>query len=367
MATKAASKTTTKKSTAKKTAEVKTEKVSSKKTTALTEEKVKGMIEDAISPFKSGLDSILEMLKEQKKTVTVEEDYPVPEEESEVEIPEPPLHEPPEIPDEEPAEEKKPSEPLEEKETVEVSSRTLSGVILEQGVPWNMFLVGMLMSAVITAIFTAMYFLHQSLKLSPLEIKVPTELEYNEVSRIDTGIEGKAVVYTIGEEDQPLVWNFNDGLLYVKPQREGSYSLLITIASGRQVYSGCIKFESCVGAGDNRYARLTQDIITAIEDTIPEKERSFCKEIGENYKEVAQAKPETLNSFGEMVRDKNRTTLGFDSLEAKLEDESNWFNLLKNGGPVSDLILQYAGTNPSKETLSRIALAISKGFSAIKY
>lgn len=351
---------TTKKETAKKVA---TTKTASKKTTtksALTEAKVKGMIEDAISPFKSSLDNILDCLSRLQE--------PAPEPEPE-EIPEPPLPDLPSVPDEEPEESDggKSGEPLVEKETVEVSNRTLSGVILEQGVPWNMFLVTILMSVVITAIFTAMYFLHRSLKLSPLEIKVPTELEYNEVSRIETGIEGKAAVYTVGEENQPLTWKFDDGWLYVKPQKEGSYSLLVTIASGRQVYSGCIKFESCVNAGDSRYAKLTQSVITAVELNIPESERSFCKEIGENYKAVAQAKPESLNSFGELVRDKNRTTLGFNSMDAKLDDESNWFNLLKNGGPISDLILQYAGTNPSKETLSRIALAISKGFSSVKY
>lgn len=357
---KTTKKTETKKPTAKATA--KTTKTSSKTAKPeLTEAKVKGMIEDSIKPINDGIDALREMVRlmTESALATSKEDT-VPDE-----VPEPPLPDLPPVPDEEPVEESNDESPvpLEEKTTVEVSSRSLGGVILEQGVPWNMFLVSIVMSLVLGAIFASMYFLNQAIQISPLEIVVPEELEYQETSHIDTGLPGKASVYAV-EDGRPFSWGFKNGVLSIKPQAEGSYSLLVTIASGRQVRTGYIKFESLVGAGDNRYRELTEEVTEAVKQTIPENERSFCKEVGDNYKEVAAAKPDTLDSFGAMIRDKNRDTLGFNSEPAKLEDESNWFKLLCKGGPISDIILRYAGVNPSKETLAKISLAISKGFYA---
>lgn len=325
----------------------------------LTEEKVQDMIESAFRPIHEGLDKVMQMLNT-KKELSPEPEVPD-------EIPEPPLPDLPPVPDDEPVEEKESDSPVpfEDKPTVEVSPRSLGGVILEQGVPWNMFLVSVLMAAVLGAIFASMYFLNQAIQLSPLEIQVPEELEYQETSKIDTGLTGKAMIYSI-EDSRPFSWDFRQGSLLIKPQAEGTYSLMVTIASGRKVQTGYIKFESLTGAGDNRYKTLTDEVVAAIEATIPENERSFCEEIGNNYKLVADSKPETLELFGEAVRYKNRATLGFDSTEQKLANEANWQNLLKNGGPISDLILRYAGVNPSKETLAKISLAISRGFCAVK-
>lgn len=329
----------------------------------LTEEQVQGMIEDALKPLSAGMDTIQELLKSMTEA-SLPPQADVPEEVSD-EIPEPPLPDLPPIPEDEseaPGEDKS---PLEEKPTVEVSPRSLGGVIAEQGIPWNMFLVSVVMALVLGAIFASMYFLNRAIQIAPLEIQVPEELEFQETSRIDTGLKGSALVYAV-EEGKPFSWGFKNGVLAIKPQAEGTYSLVVTVTSGRKVCTGYIRFESVTGAGDTRYKALSEEVTTAIESIIPENERSFCKEIGDNYKEVAEAKPDSLEAFGAMIRDRNRDTLGFNDATAKLDNESHWFSLLMNGGPISDLILQYAGVNPSKETLAKISLAISRGFYAVK-
>ena len=344
-------KTATTKATAKTASKsaVKTKTIT-KTNPELTEERVQGMIEDALKPLSAGMDTIQELLKSMTEVGLVS--AAAPEEDVPDEIPEPPL---PDLPEEEDTAEA----------SIEISPRSLGGVIREQGVSWNMFFVSVLMSLVIGAIFASMYFLNRAIQLSPLEIEVPAELELQETSRIDTGLTGNAIVYSVGE-GRPFSWCFDKGFLYIKPQAEGTYSLMVAIASGREVHTGYVTFESLNGAGDNRYRELAAQITAAIEKTIPESERSFCKEIGDNYKSAAEAKPESLEAFGELIREKNRETLGFNATEAKLENESNWFNLLRNGGPVSDLILQYSGVNPSKETLARISMAVSQGFYAAK-
>lgn len=327
----------------------------------LTEEKVQSMIEAAFRPINAGLDRVTAMLNTLAETKQESE----PEPEISDEIPESPLPDLPPVPAEEPGNDKESESalPLEDKPTVEVSTRSLGGVIREQGVPWNMFLVSILMALVLGAIFASMYFLNQAIQIAPLEIVVPAELELQETSKIDTGLSGKAMVYSV-DAGRPFSWGFKNGVLAIRPQVEGTYALMVTIASGRHVHTGYIKFESLVGAGDNRYRSLTEEVALAIKQTVPESERGFCKEVGDNYKAVADSKPDTLEAFGVAIRDKNRSTLGFDSNTPKLDNESNWFNLLRNGGPISDLILRYAGVNPSKETLAKISLAISKGFYA---
>lgn len=358
----ATNKNKTKVSETKKTAVKSTSKTATKTKVKpeLTEEKVRDMIESAFSRFNEGLDKVMETLKANKEAkpeeITIEPEIP--------DIPEPPLPDLPPVPEDPDVEDTDSKVPFEEKPTVEVSPRSLGGVIAEQGVSWNMFLVSILMALVLGAIFASMYFLNRAIQLAPLEIQVPEELEYQETTRIDTGLDGSAMVYSI--EGRPFSWCFKRGVLIIKPQAEGTYSLMVTIASGRKVRTGYVKFESMIDAGDTRYRSLTDEVKTAIECTIPESERGFCKEIGDNYKQVSFAKPESLDSFGEMIRDKNRETLGFNNPVAKLDNESNWYNLLKNGGPISDLILRYAGVDPSKETLAKISMAISRGFYAVK-
>lgn len=352
---------TAKKSDTTKKAVTKPAAKSTSKTTAkaakpeLTEEKVQSMIESAFKPINEGLERVMAMLA------------PKDEAESEVpdEIPEPPLPDLPPVPETEAAEPEEKTVSLEEKTEVEVSPRSLGGVIAEQGVSWNMFLVSIVMALVAGAIFASIYFLNRAIQISPLEIQMPEELEYQETSRIDTGFNGTAMVCAL-EEGRPFSWGFKHGVLAIKPEAEGTYSLLITVAAGRKVKTGYVKFESLQGAGDNRYRTLTDEVTAAIMKTIPENERDFCKEVGDNYKAVSLARPETLESFGELVRDKNRVTLGFNAAKPRLENESHWFDLLKNGGPISDLVLRYAGVNPSKETLAKISMAISRGFYAVK-
>ena len=218
--------------------------------------------------------------------------------------------------------------------------------------------------AVIALAVVLGYYLATSPTSIPVKV-VPLELK--------PGDDGTSVVVALNDlehvqvdvfknniEVKPRAMPTSDGWLYTDLE-PGTYIFHITEVEPSVVVYGLQSITIADPVPDVSYSNITDFLKSEIAN-IPDEgnKREVCELLYSSFIEAAESDG-ALNDIEKTLRDRNATILGFTARKPKFNDESVWYDLLRENGKLYNYI-KGQGIVISKDNYKQVLTAIAQGF-----